>query len=84
MSSMRQLLIIICLILLLSLGISAAPAPAVRTEVDPELTAGYSEGDMIISAKQRNGLRSDNYRWPNRTVYYYINSNIGRWRFIMR
>ncbi|XP_017860281.1 PREDICTED: zinc metalloproteinase nas-4-like [Drosophila arizonae] len=79
---MSRFLIIVCLILLLSLDISAAPAPALapvpaaRTEVDPELTAGFSEGDMIISAEQRNGLRSDNYRWPNRTVYYYINSNI--------
>ena len=51
--------------------------PTVRQEMDPELTAGFIEGDMIIQPKQRNGLRSETYRWPNRMVFYHIDSNIG-------
>uniref|UniRef100_A0A1A9WUH0 Metalloendopeptidase n=1 Tax=Glossina brevipalpis TaxID=37001 RepID=A0A1A9WUH0_9MUSC len=37
---------------------------------DPELTAGYVEGDMILTSRQRNGLRDEVWRWPNNTVYY--------------
>ncbi|KAH8413551.1 hypothetical protein KR009_012278 [Drosophila setifemur] len=54
----------------------AAPASQERIETDPELTAGYIEGDMVPSPQGRNGLRNETYRWPNRIVYYYINMNI--------
>ncbi|XP_061401156.1 seminal metalloprotease 1-like [Musca vetustissima] len=39
-------------------------------ETDPELTAGFVEGDMILDTVSRNGLRAEVYRWPNNTVYY--------------
>ncbi|KAL7741427.1 hypothetical protein ACLKA6_000755 [Drosophila palustris] len=55
-------------------GLSAAPT---RVETDPELTAGYSEGDMILG-QERNGMTNETYRWPNRIVYYYINNYIDR------
>ncbi|XP_060644802.1 seminal metalloprotease 1-like [Drosophila nasuta] len=51
-------------------------APGNRVEVDPELTGGYFEGDMMFSPLARNGLRSETYHWPNGIVSYYINSNI--------
>ncbi|EDV99283.1 seminal metalloprotease 1 [Drosophila grimshawi] len=51
-------------------------APAAHTELDPELISGHTEGDMVLSSEQRNGLRDGTYRWPDRTVYYYINKNI--------
>ncbi|KAH8267482.1 hypothetical protein KR018_007249 [Drosophila ironensis] len=54
----------------------AAPATQERVETDPELTAGYIEGDMVPSPEARNGLRNETYRWPNRIVYYYINRDI--------
>lgn len=59
-------------------GLSAAPAAGVtRVETDPELTAGYFEGDIVLDAQGRNGLINQTYRWPDNTVYYFINSNIG-------
>ncbi|EDW64327.1 seminal metalloprotease 1 [Drosophila virilis] len=70
---MRQSLIVGFILLLIN---NVVGAPAARTEVDPELTAGYIEGDMVFSPEQRNGLRDENYRWPDRIVYYYINNNI--------
>uniref|UniRef100_A0A1A9UT71 Metalloendopeptidase n=1 Tax=Glossina austeni TaxID=7395 RepID=A0A1A9UT71_GLOAU len=39
-------------------------------EKDPELSAGYVEGDMVLNSRQRNGLRDEVWRWPNNTVYY--------------
>lgn len=59
----------------LAKGLSAAPA--VREESDPELTAGYFQGDIILSQHERNGMIDETYRWPDRTVYYFINSYIG-------
>jgi len=56
----------------------AAPATQERIETDPELTAGYIQGDMVPSPEGRNGLRNEAYRWPNRIVYYYINRDIGK------
>ncbi|XP_061401153.1 seminal metalloprotease 1-like [Musca vetustissima] len=41
-----------------------------RVETDPELTAGFVEGDMILDINLRNGLRDKVYKWPNNTVYY--------------
>ncbi|XP_013114101.1 seminal metalloprotease 1 [Stomoxys calcitrans] len=41
-----------------------------RLETDPELTAGYVEGDMVIDAKARNGLRNESLQWPDGIVYY--------------
>ncbi|XP_002052173.3 seminal metalloprotease 1 [Drosophila virilis] len=63
------------LLLLVSAKICLA-APAGRVEIDPELTAGYTEGDMILESQERNGLINETYRWPNRIVYYFINSYI--------
>ncbi|KAH8261842.1 hypothetical protein KR038_001078 [Drosophila bunnanda] len=54
----------------------AAPATQERIETDPELTAGYIEGDMVPTPQGRNGLINETYRWPDRTVYYYINPDI--------
>ncbi|XP_017002823.2 seminal metalloprotease 1 [Drosophila takahashii] len=54
----------------------AAPSNQPRIETDPELTAGYIEGDMVPSPQGRNGLRNEAYRWPNRIVYYHINRDI--------
>ncbi|XP_017848228.1 seminal metalloprotease 1-like [Drosophila busckii] len=51
-------------------------APATRMETDPELTAAYYEGDMMLSTAQRNGLIANTYRWPERIVYYRFSSNI--------
>ncbi|XP_017842101.2 seminal metalloprotease 1-like [Drosophila busckii] len=64
-------------ILLLLLFIQTAwAAPAARLETDPELTAGYYEGDMLMDSQQRNGVRNESLRWPDRVVLYHINSNI--------
>ncbi|KAH8267483.1 hypothetical protein KR018_007250 [Drosophila ironensis] len=52
----------------------AKPSP--RLETDPELTAGFVEGDMVPSGGERNLWRNETYRWPNRIVYYHINSYI--------
>ncbi|XP_053959482.1 seminal metalloprotease 1-like [Anastrepha ludens] len=40
---------------------------------DPELIAGYFQGDIVLSPSQRNGYRNETLRWPNNTVYYKIN-----------
>ncbi|KAH8272352.1 hypothetical protein KR026_007123, partial [Drosophila bipectinata] len=63
-------------IIFLASSCFAAPAKQERIETDPELTAGYIQGDMVPSPQARNGLRNETYRWPNRIVYYYINRNI--------
>lgn len=52
-------------------------APTLQQNEDPELTGGFAEGDMIFPAQQRNGLRSEVYRWPDRTVFYHFGGNIG-------
>ncbi|XP_068140874.1 seminal metalloprotease 1-like [Drosophila tropicalis] len=63
--------------ILFLLGISACLAmPRQRIETDPELTAGYIEGDMVPNGKLRNIWRNETYRWPDRTVYYRINGYI--------
>ncbi|XP_067625968.1 seminal metalloprotease 1-like [Eurosta solidaginis] len=63
--------------ILLSVFISslAAPLSTKFSEDDPELTAGYFEGDMVIDDTDRNGLKQETRRWPNNIVYYKINDN---------
>ncbi|EDW89734.1 seminal metalloprotease 1 [Drosophila yakuba] len=72
---MKNWALTLVVIFLASSG-SAAPAIQQRIETDPELTAGYIEGDMVPSLEGRNGLRNETFRWPNRVVYYYINRDI--------
>ncbi|KAL7741426.1 hypothetical protein ACLKA6_000754 [Drosophila palustris] len=50
--------------------------PVSRLETDPELIAGFFEGDMIMESHKRNGLQSETYRWPDRTVFYHFSSDI--------
>lgn len=71
-----KFLSIVLLVFTFTKDLSAAPT-ATRVETDPELTAGYTEGDMILG-EERNGLINETYRWPDRIVYYYINSYIGK------
>lgn len=72
---------VVLFVFTLAKSLSAAPATAaaaaVRGESDPELTAGYFQGDIILSQHERNGMTDETYRWPDRTVYYFINSYIG-------
>lgn len=76
--NMRVLPVVI-LVIAFAKGLSAAPAAVVaRAETDPELTAGYFQGDMILDQRERNGMIDESYRWPNRVVYYFINSYIGK------
>ncbi|XP_017002832.2 seminal metalloprotease 1 [Drosophila takahashii] len=51
----------------------ALPAPYSNhyEETDPELTAGYFQGDMDVDF-DRNGELSEELRWPNATVPYRI------------
>ncbi|XP_055599406.1 zinc metalloproteinase nas-13-like [Uranotaenia lowii] len=61
-----------------------ALAVPVQPETDPELSSGNFEGDLVLDAfqklaivrgyDQRNGLLSEQYRWPNKTVYYKIDT----------
>ncbi|XP_061401158.1 seminal metalloprotease 1-like [Musca vetustissima] len=52
------------------LGFVFALPMVTRVETDPELTAGFVEGDMVLDTNTRNGLRNEVYRWPNNVVYY--------------
>ncbi|KRG07932.1 uncharacterized protein Dmoj_GI25857, partial [Drosophila mojavensis] len=75
MWSILKIFIILALMKSCYAAPAAPEAPAAGVELDPELTAGYTEGDMILN-EDRNGLIKKTYRWPNRIVYYFINSNI--------
>lgn len=54
---------------------------------DPEETGGFFEGDIELTEDQqqelfqptqsRNGIRSEKYRWPKKTVLYKISSEFG-------
>ncbi|KAH8377961.1 hypothetical protein KR093_008124 [Drosophila rubida] len=55
----------------LCLGASTAPLNMPREETDPELTAGYFQGDMEVEFL-RNGELAPTRHWPNATVYYKI------------
>lgn len=75
--NMRVLPVVI-FVIALAKGLSAAPAVvAARVETDPELSAGYFQGDIILDQRERNGMSNKSYRWPDRVVYYFINSYIG-------
>lgn len=64
------------LILVINLACSL-PADWKTATEDPELTAGYFEGDILLDGNQRNGLRSDEYRWPNNLVPYKFFTELG-------
>ncbi|XP_065358293.1 seminal metalloprotease 1-like [Calliphora vicina] len=49
----------------------AVPAEKERVEDDPELTAGFFEGDIELDFK-RNGLKDTTQRWPNGVVLFRI------------
>ncbi|KAH8413555.1 hypothetical protein KR009_012275 [Drosophila setifemur] len=49
----------------------SAPYKTQYEETDPELTAGYFQGDMEIEFN-RNGQLDETRRWPNATVPYKI------------
>lgn len=57
-------------VLLSALGASLAVPLRPSVDEDPELTAGYFEGDIVLEPNERNGLRSETRRWPNNLVYY--------------
>uniref|UniRef100_A0A6P4EJI5 Metalloendopeptidase n=1 Tax=Drosophila rhopaloa TaxID=1041015 RepID=A0A6P4EJI5_DRORH len=52
-------------------GVLTAPFSTQYEETDPELTAGYFQGDMDVDFT-RNGELSETRRWPNATVPYRI------------
>ncbi|XP_017067072.2 seminal metalloprotease 1 [Drosophila eugracilis] len=52
-------------------GVFPAPFSTHYEETDPELTAGYFQGDMDVDFT-RNGHLSETRRWPNATVPYRI------------
>lgn len=46
---------------------------------DPELTAGYFEGDIVLRSKgQRNGLRDEVHRWTDNVVPYKFFTKFGK------
>lgn len=54
---------------------------------NPEETGGFFEGDLELTEDQqrelfhptqsRNGIRSENYRWPGKTILYRISQEFG-------
>ncbi|XP_036337893.1 seminal metalloprotease 1-like [Rhagoletis pomonella] len=59
---------------LFAITTSGLSAPLIQNiEEDPELIAGYFQGDIVLAPSQRNGVRNETLRWPNNTVYYKIN-----------
>ncbi|XP_037936499.1 seminal metalloprotease 1-like [Teleopsis dalmanni] len=48
---------------------NSASSTQQRIETDPELTAGYFEGDIVLN-KDRNGIIKETMHWPNGIVYY--------------
>lgn len=77
-------------ILLMISCINAGPLR--QEEIDPEISAGKFEGDMILTEEQvraltlkiqgRNGLVDESKRWPNNIVYYKIVGNFGKFGVI--
>ncbi|KNC22839.1 hypothetical protein FF38_08045 [Lucilia cuprina] len=59
------------LLLLLIANCYALPVDLASEEENPELTAGFIEGDMDIDLS-RNGGTDENKRWPDGIVYYEI------------
>ncbi|XP_011193914.2 seminal metalloprotease 1-like [Zeugodacus cucurbitae] len=62
-------MIFVGFLLLSVIGGSRALPVDERQEDDPELTAGYFEGDIVLDASPRNGVRTGS-RWPDAIVYY--------------
>ncbi|XP_018789559.1 PREDICTED: seminal metalloprotease 1-like [Bactrocera latifrons] len=58
------------LVMLFVLGTSRALPVDSVSEEDPELTAGYFEGDIVLNAAPRNGMSNTSLQWPNGIVYY--------------
>uniref|UniRef100_A0A0A1XJ49 Metalloendopeptidase n=1 Tax=Zeugodacus cucurbitae TaxID=28588 RepID=A0A0A1XJ49_ZEUCU len=52
------------------LGTSLAVPLRSTVDEDPELIAGYFQGDIVLEQTQRNGLRNETRRWPDNIVYY--------------
>lgn len=54
---------------------------------NPEEIGGFTEGDLVLTEEQReelfhpvdsrNGIRSEKYRWPKKTVLYKISHEFG-------
>lgn len=55
----------------------AAPFRGSYMETDPELTAGFFQGDMEVDFT-RNGQISESRHWPNATVPYTISEEFGK------
>ncbi|KAH8267485.1 hypothetical protein KR018_007252 [Drosophila ironensis] len=55
-------------------GVFPAPRKGNFEETDPELTAGYFQGDMEVEYT-RNGELSETRRWPNASVPYKISED---------
>lgn len=51
--------------------------PAVSHVEDPELTAGYFQGDMKMDITGRNGLKDNKLYWPSKVVYFNVSENFG-------
>lgn len=51
--------------------------PAVSHVEDPELTAGYFEGDMKMRIQGRNGLKDSVWYWPSNIVHFKISESFG-------
>lgn len=55
--------------------------PAVSHVEDPELTAGYFQGDMKLEVTGRNGLKDKAMYWPGKIVYFNVSDNFGEFFF---
>lgn len=54
---------------------------------NPEEAGGYFEGDLELTREQqkellfqsRNGIKSEKYRWPGKTILYKISKDFGKY-----
>ena len=78
---------------LLGLVLASSQAEIVREneenwQDDPELTAGFTEGDMEIDkVTLYNGMTDATKRWPNAVVHYSLDNAFGKKKknkFILR
>ncbi|XP_023293397.2 seminal metalloprotease 1 [Lucilia cuprina] len=87
MLQLHSVYIIFAVLLLISL-FEINALPLIKNNIDPEISSGQFEGDMLLTPEQlndltnsfpkiqgRNGLVSPTYRWPNNIVYYKIVGN---------
>lgn len=50
--------------------------------VNPEELGSYFQGDIMITRNpQRNGLKDESTRWPNKTIPYVITGNFSKYFF---